>query len=217
MERLTSREPRISGMPGVCCTHFEGGDCQAIQGHCADGCAWEEAAWERLAAYEDTGLEPEEVTQIKLAIMGKSLAEIKEFEGVSINRMIELTQAEKDGRLVVLPDAKYTDADGEKALQKAMWTCGNTNNPVTRYTADAIAEKLCREARDKNPPLTLEELREMDGEPVWIIPMRGSGGFCTWMLVDAEYELCREAHGEMAVFENCGKTWLAYRRKPEEG
>lgn len=214
MERLTSREPRISGMPGVCCTHFEGGDCQAIQGHCADGCAWEEAAWERLAAYEDTGLEPEEVTQIKLAIMGKSLAEIKEFEGVSINRMIELTQAEKDERLVVLPDAKYTDADGEKALQKAMWTCGNTNNPVTRYTADAIAEKLCREARDKNPPLTLEELREMDGEPVWIAKMDGSGG--VWMLVDAEYELCREAHGEMAVFENCGKTWLAYRRKPEE-
>ena len=68
-----------------------------------------------------------------------------------------------------------------------------------------------------NTPLTLEELREMDGEPVWIIPMRGSGGFRTWMLVDAEYELCREAHGEMAVFENCGKTWLAYRRKPEEG
>jgi hypothetical protein len=68
-----------------------------------------------------------------------------------------------------------------------------------------------------NDPLTLEELRGMDGEPVWIVPMCGSGGFCTWMLVDAEYELCREAHGEMAVFENCGKTWLAYRRKPEEG
>lgn len=70
---------------------------------------------------------------------------------------------------------------------------------------------------DTNVSLTLEELRQMDGEPVWIVPMRGSGGFCTWMLVDAEYELCREAHGEMAVFENCGKTWLAYRRKPEEG
>lgn len=68
-----------------------------------------------------------------------------------------------------------------------------------------------------NDPLTLEELREMDGEPVWIVPMRGSGGFCTWMLVDAEYELCREVHGEMAVFENCGKTWLAYRCRLEEG
>ena len=215
MERLTSREPRISGMPGVCCTHFEGGDCQAIQGHCADGCAWEEAAWERLAAYEDTGLEPEEVTQIKLAIMGKSLAEIKEFEGVSIDRMIELTQAEKDGRLVVLPDAKYTDADGEKALQTAMWTCGNTNTPVTRYTADAIAEKLCREARDKNPPLTMEELREMDGEPVCIAPV--DGGPYTWMLVDTKYEVCREAHGGLAVFENLGKTWVAYRHKPVNG
>ena len=77
------------------------------------------------------------------------------------------------------------------------------------------AEKVTA-AQQPNDPLTLEELREMDGEPVWIIPMRGSGGFRTWMLVDAEYELCREAHGEMAVFENCGKTWLAYRRRPEE-
>ena len=66
-----------------------------------------------------------------------------------------------------------------------------------------------------NEPLTQEELREMDGEPVWIVPMRGSGGFCTWMLVDAEYELCREVHGE--ITENCGKTWLAYRCRLEEG
>lgn len=58
---------------------------------------------ERLAAYEDTGLEPEEVVQTKLALMGKVLAEIKEFDGVPVNRMIELAQAEKDGRLVVLP------------------------------------------------------------------------------------------------------------------
>lgn len=69
---------------------------------------------------------------------------------------------------------------------------------------------------EENKPLTLEELRKMDGEPVFIIPTRGSGGFCTWMLVDTKYDLCREVHGEMAVFENCGKTWLAYRRKPEE-
>lgn len=217
MERLTSREPRISGMPGVCCTHFEGGDCQAIQGHCADGCAWEEAAWERLAAYEDTGLEPEEVTQIKLAIMGKSLAEIKEFEGVSTDRMIELTQAEKDGRLVVLPDAKYTDADGEKALQKAMWTCGNTNNPVTRYTADAIAEKLCREARDKNPPLTLEELQGMDGEPVWVVPLNDFEILPANYLVNAYAEqIVVDKFGAYLDFEDYGKTWLAYRRKPEE-
>lgn len=218
MERLTSREPRISGMLGVCCTHFEGGDCQAIQGHCADGCAWEEAAWERLAAYEDTGLEPEEVAE-RLRTC-KELVQIFEradlYNGIGpIEHICELSQAEKDGRLVMLPDAKYTDADGEKALQKAMWVCGNTNNPVTRYTADAIAEKLCREARDENPPLTLEELREMDGEPVCIAPV--DGGPYTWMLVDTKYEVCREAHGGLAVFENLGKTWVAYRHKPENG
>ena len=128
-------------------------------------------AIDRLAAYEDTGLEPGEVTAIKHDLMGQGIAKITEFDGIPIKRMIELAQAEKDRRLVVLPP---------------------------------------------NDPLTLEELRGMDGKPVWIVPMRGSGGFCTWMLVDAEYELCREAHGEMAVFENCGKTWLAYRRKPEE-
>ena len=55
---------------------------------------------------------------------------------------------------------------------------------------------------EENKPLTLEELRKMDGEPVFIIPTRGSGGFCTWMLVDTKYDLCREVHGEMAVFEN---------------
>ena len=173
---------------------------------------------DRLAAYEDTGLEPEEVAE-RLRTC-KELVQIFEradlYNGIGpIEHICELSQAEKDGRLVMLPDAKYTDADGEKALQKAMWVCGNTNNPVTRYTADAIAEKLCREARDENPPLTLEELREMDGEPVCIAPV--DGGPYTWMLVDTKYEVCREAHGGLAVFENLGKTWVAYRHKPENG
>lgn len=227
MERLTSREPRIGGMPGVCCTHFEGGDCQAIQGHCADGCAWEEAAWERLAAYEDTGLEPEEVSEYQH--LCDSYAEtgldskFVQFcidatqNGLSMNRIRELAQAEKDGRLVVLPDAKYTDADGEKALQTAMWTCGNTNNPVTRYTADAIAEKLCREARDKNPPLTLEELQGMDGEPVWVVPLNDFEILPANYLVNAYAEqIVVDKFGAYLDFEDYGKTWLAYRRKPGE-
>ena len=82
-------------------------------------------AIDRLAAYEDTGLEPEEVSQIKLAIMGKSLAEIKEFEGVSINRMIELTQAEKDERLVVLP-CKVGDM---------VWCISRAYKTISQYTA----------------------------------------------------------------------------------
>lgn len=67
---------------------------------------------------------------------------------------------------------------------------------------------------EENKPLTPDDLPKMDGTPVWITKMDGGGG--AWMLVDAEYELCREAHGELAVFENCGKTWMAYRYKLEE-
>ncbi len=219
MERLTSREPRISGMPGVCCTHFEGGDCQAIQGHCADGCAWEEAAWERLAAYEDTGLKPEDIDALQKREQGlaEMLVNVSCGCAVPYTRLAELAQAEKDGRLVMLPDAKYTDADGEKALQKAMWVCGNTNNQVTRYTADAIAEKLCREARDENPPLTLEELREMDGEPVWVVPLNDFDILPANYLVNAyEEQIVVDKFGAYLDFEDYGKTWLAYRRKPEE-
>ena len=94
--------------------------------------------------------------------------------------------------------------------------CSVRGCAINRAAAEMI-EKLAAENESlRNPPnspLTLEELREMEGEPVWITRMDGSGG--VWMLVDTEYALCREAHGEMAVFENCGKTWLACRRRPE--
>lgn len=58
---------------------------------------------ELLQAYKNTGLEPEAVEHLKLASMGKAIAKIKEFEGVPVNRLRELAQAEKEGRLVVLP------------------------------------------------------------------------------------------------------------------
>ena len=76
-----------------------------------------------------------------------------------------------------------------------------------------IAVAALRAQLESNDPLTLEQLRKMDGEPVCIAPV--DGGPYTWMLVDTEYEVCREAYGGLAVFENLGKTWLAYRRRPE--
>lgn len=62
-----------------------------------------EVVLSRLAAYEDTGLEPETVEHLKLASMGKAIAEITEFEGIPIDRLRELAQADRDGRCVVLP------------------------------------------------------------------------------------------------------------------
>lgn len=121
---------------------------------------------ERLAAYEETGLEPEEIMEAVKLFSGTNVDVPKEIIGwvkratwhckrlaeltrlVSFDRLRQLAEAEKEGRLVVLQNVKYTDSDGEKALRHAMYMCGVQNNPVTRYTADAIAEKLTREAAE---------------------------------------------------------------------
>lgn len=62
-----------------------------------------------------------------------------------IDRLRELKQADDEGRCVVLPAGGYTDKDGENALKSAMNTCFYHNNPVTRFIADAVAEKLTHE------------------------------------------------------------------------
>ena len=61
---------------------------------------------DRLAAYEDTGLEPEAVEHLKLASMGRAVAEITEFEGIPIARLRELAQADREGKF-----PKYTIGD----------------------------------------------------------------------------------------------------------
>lgn len=103
MERLTKHSKQTSHENGICCTHFRGPECIEVGGNCAMNCKWEEAAWSRLAAYEDTGLYPESVEALKLSMMGKAISEITEFDGLPIDRLRELAEADKNGRLVVLP------------------------------------------------------------------------------------------------------------------
>ena len=59
---------------------------------------------ERLAAYEDTGRTPEEVTALG-NLFDYVLEESKTLTGqlALLNRIRELAEADKDGRLVVLP------------------------------------------------------------------------------------------------------------------
>ena len=105
---------------------------------------------DRLAAYKETGLEPEEVLPKEYAgeIM-RSMILSKEYQKLGpIDRLRELAEADRDGRCVVLPAGGYADKDGENALKSAMNTCFYHNNPVTRYIADAVAEKLTREAAE---------------------------------------------------------------------
>lgn len=113
MERLTKHSKQTSHENGICCTHFCGPECIEVGGNCAMNCKWEEAAWSRLAAYEDTGLSPQACAEAREA--GKVLSSCD----ISFGRLAELLTADKEGRLVVLP-CKV----GEK-----LWVIGRDNVP----------------------------------------------------------------------------------------
>ena len=99
MERLTEHSKQTSHENGICCTHFRGPECLEVGGNCAMNCKWEEAAWSRLAAYEDTRLTPEEIDMDHEA--AEQLRQL--CQGCDLDRLEELAEADKDGRLVVLP------------------------------------------------------------------------------------------------------------------
>ena len=57
----------------------------------------------RLKAYEDTGLEPGVVETVKLALAAKHMVDLETLNNTPISRLVELAEADKDGRVVVLP------------------------------------------------------------------------------------------------------------------
>ena len=72
-----------------------------------------------------------------------------------------------------------------------------------------------REVTKKVEPLTLDELRKMDGEPVWV-QSPGIPEYGRWAIVEGVGENCLFLHDDFTCHDY-GKTWLAYRQKPEEG
>ena len=52
---------------------------------------------------EDTGLEPEAIETVKLALAAKHMVDIETLNNTPISRLVELAEADKDGRVVVLP------------------------------------------------------------------------------------------------------------------
>lgn len=73
-------------------------------------CPFETAVCERLAAYEDTGLTPEQVVNAKTIIESAFADDTSKAE-----RIRDLMKADKDGRLVVLPckvGERWVDEDG---------------------------------------------------------------------------------------------------------
>lgn len=71
--------------------HEDNGNCTAAGGFCT---AVPAAHCRLLQEYLGTGLTPDGVEALKLSMMGKAVAEIKEFDGLPIDRQKELAEAD---------------------------------------------------------------------------------------------------------------------------
>lgn len=88
-----------------------------------------------------------------------------------------------------------------------------------RLAIETVVTELEHRAQPDNSPLSLDELRQMDGEPVWC------GWMNVWAIVyidgasEIEFTYYDGSQNTFKELEECygkySKTWLAYRRKPE--
>lgn len=118
-------------------------------------CPFETAVCERLAAYEDTGLTPEEIkapfteeTMINLAAQAL---------GVEADRLRELAEADKDGRVVVLPCRQGDE----------LWTY--CNHPVKRVYSFTVSDVSTLNGRTVLNTIGLGTIRPEDiGKTVFL-------------------------------------------------
>lgn len=89
----------------------------------------------KLMPYLNIGLSPDELKALMLASAGTHVAEIKAFDGIAIDRLCDLAEADRDGRVVVLP-CKVGDT-------VYLLFAGNPNNPViSTLKINTVAEAV---------------------------------------------------------------------------
>lgn len=95
--------------------------------------------------------------------------------------------------------------------------CGATG--VYSDSEQGAFEKWNRRPAPENKPLTLDQLRQMDGEPVWVCGIPGHEIKWTpgWRIIDGNRVALRQWNDAVMYlyFADYGRTWLAYARKPE--
>lgn len=114
---------------------FEGNFCDIAQ--CRElpcpynGACSQRKVWERLAAYEETGLTPERCAEFARADAEGRYIVMRDAEQEGVARLRELAEADKDGRLVV-PPCKAGDTVYEVTSRKT----------ISEYRVKAIRVEL---------------------------------------------------------------------------
>ena len=116
-----------------------------------------------------------------------------------------------------------TQLTGLKKYCEGMAECDESGSYVFDLDVQAL-DMAISALSPPNEPLTIEQLREMDGEPVWckwLLPEDRAIEQGKWFIVisgdKAGLEIKRPAeYGcHFCKIDDYGKTWLAYRLLPE--
>ena len=165
MERLTEwngEQPRHAYYPSCFKAPCYGDGCKI------NDCLFETAVCDRLAAYEDTGLTPEE---IKAPFTEDAMINLAaQALGVEPSRLREIAEADKDRRLVMLPckvgDTVYFALIG-RIIEKQVFSIVSFSNS-TRIYCGGTSEYFRPEDIGKTFFITREEaekaLQEMEGK-----------------------------------------------------
>lgn len=104
---------------------------------------------------------------------------------------------------------------------------GGDPDSIFTHDADVLLEavRLLKKQDSDNAPLTLDELREMGSDmyslmysPVWIECKKSQMyNWTGYDLIAVHNELIISALDRLLSIRDYGDSWLAYRRKPEEG
>ena len=91
----------------------------------------------RLKAYEDTGLEPEAVETVKLALAAKHMVDLETLNNTPISRLVELAEADKDGRVRIIPESQNETCGHCYNFERESGTrhglCAKRPHPRNRY------------------------------------------------------------------------------------
>ena len=158
MERLTKWENGHAYYPRCFEQPCYGGGCKLKD------CPFETAVCERLAAYEDTGLTPDQV------VNAKNIIDLAFAEDTSkAERIRKLVAADDEGRVLILPcapDAIYWERSGSILAQARFEGLHVYEDGTIKYAGYGM--EICAEDIGKTVFLTREEaekaLQEMEGK-----------------------------------------------------
>lgn len=130
-----------------------------------------------------------------------------------------MRSSERDDRVDAFGGTTIFVCKYEKLLKRP--DCNNPKCPYFKTVTDCEGIVFSLEGvREENTPLTLEELLEMDGEPVFCISINNPNDSAYGIMCNRDqqpYIRTHEDRGRKSRFfylATLGSDWLAYRHRP---